>query len=374
MSVRDLDETLKLYYYNRCATCPVYPKKILVIDLDWTIVKPKSRNIHPKDYKDWIWWDKTVIPTLRKYSDHYVVIITNQAGDKYKDDIEGTVSTIFSEILNVVEFEALDIYICFGNDIYRKPNTTVLENYVFKNVIPEKILCVGDAAGRVSDFSDSDRKLGSNILKLLRCVYDINIKVPFYTPEEFFLGNSRIEKNEWRGFDPVKFMKDRKNQKPVDILGIENALIILVGPPASGKSTLAKRFHKELDAYVISKDKMKSNEKKFQKELEENISEKIIVLDATNSSAANRRIYINMYGNRGKILCYYMNESRDLYKHINIYRERIGGKRIPDVAINTYYSKLDEPNMDEGFNEIINVEFIPKFKSKREFCMFVQRS
>src|ERR1019366_8099317 len=57
---------------------------IASLDLDWTIVKPKSGNKFPRDYDDWM-----VLPGVKeKLNELYdsgwkIVIFTNQAGSSF---------------------------------------------------------------------------------------------------------------------------------------------------------------------------------------------------------------------------------------------------------------------------------------------------
>ena len=86
----------------------------------------------------------------------------------------------------------------------------------------EKSFYVGDAAGRKNDFSCSDRK------------FAFNIGINFYTPEEFFLNHKKEINFIFDGFNPYTYcqisddIKFKNNTKE---------LIILTGPPCSGKST-----------------------------------------------------------------------------------------------------------------------------------------
>mmetsp|Transcript_10512 Transcript_10512/g.17021 ORF Transcript_10512/g.17021 Transcript_10512/m.17021 type:complete len:110 (+) Transcript_10512:178-507(+) len=74
----------------------------------------------------------------------------------------------------------------------------------------------------------------------------------FYTPEEFFLKRAQ-EKFLWGGFDPEKFIHsctdidddgDGKGGEGGDQgmirPAMEQEIVVLVGPPASGKSRMAK--------------------------------------------------------------------------------------------------------------------------------------
>jgi len=46
-----------------------------------------------------------------------------------------------------------------------------------------------------------------------------------------------------------------------------------------------------------------------------------------------------------------------------------GGKirRIPKVAYNTYKKNFEQPSLSEGFSEIIQIDFLPDFRSDQDF-------
>ncbi len=105
---------------------------------------------------------------------------------------------------------------------------------------------IGDAAGRpalppkktrtwsggnTKDFADSDRK------------FAFNANIKFQTPEEFFL-DEPAEHFVYEGFDAVTW----KNQAgfasgtPIAVEGSDVELVLMVGWPASGKTSFAKAF------------------------------------------------------------------------------------------------------------------------------------
>lgn len=48
---------------------------------------------------------------------------------------------------------------------------------------------------------------------------------------------------------------------------------------------------------------------------------------------------------------------KELSLHLNKFRSLYGNKTIPPIAIHTFYSKYEEPNINEGFDEIIYHNF-----------------
>ena len=50
------------------------------------------------------------------------------------------------------------------------------------------------------------------------------------------------------------------------------------------------------------------------------------------------------------------------------------GEQVPGIAFNTYKSRYQEPDLSEGFSDVVKVNFIPHFKNQalREFyAMFM---
>lgn len=70
-----------------------------------------------------------------------------------------------------------------------------------------------------------------------------------------------------------------------------------------------------------------------------------------------------------------MNTPLELAKHLNYVRQnQTDGevRRIPEVGYNVYKSGYSEPTKEEGFCEIVQIDFIPLFNSKRDEALFKQ--
>eukprot|EP00299_Pterocystis_sp_00344_P013712 c6750_g1_i2.p1 GENE.c6750_g1_i2~~c6750_g1_i2.p1 ORF type:complete len:248 (-),score=72.24 c6750_g1_i2:407-1150(-) len=230
----------------------------------------------------------------------------------------------------------------------------------------------GDAAGRLAgwkagakkDFSCGDRK------------FALNVKLNFYTPEELFLSEPAITTFSWDGIDPRDVLAKIKANPPTllsDYTKPEKEMIIMVGLPASGKSTFTKRFF-EAKGYVrINQDTLKT-EAKCKKAAQEALEEgKSVVIDNTNPSKSKRATYLNLLDEDVTARCVWVRTPREICEHNNMFRERTQGvKHVPDIAYNMFKKNFEEPSTSEGFTEVITVDFCPFFKDEAEEQEFLQ--
>ncbi len=152
------DECGLLYYYTPSHP-KIYSDKILILDLDWTLIKPKSGKKQPVDSADWVFnMDLTQIAEYYKKG-WKIVIMSNQK--KYKpEDMIPKLTNILHQ-LGGFEIQSVDVLIAPKDDYYRKPSIgmwTYLSAHLNDN-IPinyKQSFMVGDAAGRKGDFSAGD--------------------------------------------------------------------------------------------------------------------------------------------------------------------------------------------------------------------------
>ena len=269
--------------------------KVASFDMDGTLVNPKSGAKFPKNRADWVWFHDSVPNKLKELSKegYRIVIFTNQAGvekNHVKDsDIMGKIVDL-AEVVGV-PFQAL---IACANDRFRKPHLTMWDHYVKDlngGVVPKDAFYCGDAAGRhkgwkdaktKKDFSCSDRKFAANC------------KMNFMTPEEVFLGEKPTTKWTWGSMDPKELLQ--KYEKPGKAVKIEpvkeQELVILMGPPASGKSTIAKAVF-EKNGYVRANNDDHGTKAKCLKICKEALANgKSVVIDNTNSNISVRSEYL----------------------------------------------------------------------------------
>jgi bifunctional polynucleotide phosphatase/kinase len=326
--------------------------KVAGFDFDFTLVKTKSGKKFPIDENDWELWHESIYQKLHQLvkNGFTLVIFSNQNGVGSGKVDENMVKSRFQ---NFIDYTKLP-WLCLAatqKDNLRKPNTGMWDLLFDKfKVNMKESFYVGDAAGRIKnyikgrpkDFSCSDRK------------FALNLNINFFTPEEYFLDETKTELFGHGSFDPFKY-KFTKNNLSIDKKDKE--LVILVGCPGSGKSTFYKKY---LSDYTrINQDKLKTKQKCIKNCKVALSNNESIVIDNTNPTIEIRKEFINLAKELGyTITCYVMDVNKEFAKHMNYFRhKKSNGKKklIPEIAYNVYFKKYDAPNTNEGINNIINV-------------------
>tara|TARA_Y100000389_G_scaffold183236_1_gene200524 strand:+ start:1658 stop:2584 length:927 start_codon:yes stop_codon:yes gene_type:complete len=292
----------------------VFRDKMVGLDYDWTIVNPKGGNTFPTYIDDWEWYSSTVPNKLKEYYDegYMLVIFTNQSKAWKCDQIK-----IVMDSLNI------PMFVVIARDKHEyKPNMILFETLFIDNkkIDKSKSFFIGDALGRENDFSDSDK------------VFAENIGIQYFAPEKIFLSN--------------KFIK-------YDITSIQlhdgPNIVIMVGYPGSGKTTVANEICNDKQYIHIKGDDYKSNTPKMIKASLEYIKvDKSIVFDATNSSIKKRKLYIDFAEKHNyNIECVHVSTPMDIsYKRSLIRKE---DKKVPKIAFSVYKKYYEEPTKEEGF-------------------------
>ncbi|EGD74947.1 hypothetical protein PTSG_12542 [Salpingoeca rosetta] len=340
-------------------------------DMDGTIIKTKSGRRFPTGPSDWVFWDDAVIKKLRDLHSNNtkIVFFTNQAGIEKKNTSVSSITSKIEDILETLGFP-VTVLVCTGHNHYRKPSIRLWEYFAEHcndggEIDLQRSVFVGDAAGRSKDWKPGMKKDFSCTDRM----FAANIGVPFHTPEEFFLDEPKATKYEWRAADPGKLLAASVSS-PRDMSHITKKappteMIVLVGSPASGKSTFAERHLKPHGYVIVNRDTlgtMAKCEKAAAKALEDGQS---VVVDNTNPDPASRAKFIQIATKHSvPVRCVELTTPRDVASHLNYFRAILtDGKRrrIPDVAFNSFRSKYKAPSAGEGFDEVIKVEFVPEF-------------
>jgi len=308
-----------------------YSKKIAAFDLDDTLINTKSGKKLAKEMTDWKLMNDKVKPKLQELvkNGYSIIIFTNQKGigkSGKVDEFEDKIKAIKDELgVN------LTAYVSLKDDYNRKPFPGMFEYHTSQHPVDKThSFYVGDAYSSVDAFSDSDYK------------FALNNKIPFYIADNYF-------KEE----NPTPYTKDIKS--PIEpyygkmdetkLAEINKAkYILLVSPPASGKSTFCAKY---LPSHLrLSKDDY-STPKLYKNAVKDAVSQgKSIVFDNTHATQKSRDEIISMLPKNAEVLYVVRNIPKDIAMYLNRYRyytTHNESKYLPDIAIHVWYKNYEEP-------------------------------
>lgn len=338
------------------SSTPVLPKDYLILgdenkckgerfaifDFDNTLVTTKNGSPFAKDRYDWTYRFSNVPLKLNNlYKQGYNVAIRTDQTKAFKIEM----------IKDVIADLKIPIFTIIGiSPQYKKPDVSLAAAYL-PNVEFSKSFYVGDAAGRKEDWSNVDLE------------FALSLGLDFKTPEEYFSSTPRKQPS------PVieKIKPDTHVQK--------DEIVIMVGIPGSGKSTIAKSML-PLGYEIISGDTAKTWQKMIaalKKSYEG--GKRRFVIDATNVTPEHRKRYIDFGDSVGlPSKCIYV----DTPVKVALARNELRDKKVPPVAIHILNKKLIVPSESEGctveiYNDTGKVEMkrqetmkTPILKDKKE--------
>ncbi|KAJ8109817.1 hypothetical protein OPT61_g7175 [Boeremia exigua] len=333
-------------------------RRIAAFDFDSTLVTPASGKKFGRDASDWKWWHSSVPNKLTQlHKEGYLLaIISNQGGISLKSDPK----TIKSDQKRLADFKSkvstvlgqldlpITVYAATGRDEYRKPR-----DHFF----------VGDAGGReaVAGISPKDHS----------CVdrnFAANVGLPFHTPEEYFL--EQTPQPFARDFDPITFIGNSAERSTpanpgftrTDVLDI----VLLVGSPGAGKSSFYWKHLQPLGYGRVNQDILKTREKCVKAAttlMDEGTS---VVVDNTNADQDVRAVWVKLAKKYSvPIRCILFTapaklcEHNDTVRALNLGSDTNPEKRsmLPKLAFTSFASRYRAPKLEEGFKEIIKVDF-----------------
>lgn len=274
---------------------------VVAFDLDWTL-SYNERHLFPKETTD-----IQILPNRRKVLEdlikngYTVVIFTNQFG-KNADRV--------LTFLNKLKLPIF-VYVATGKDSYRKPCIGMFTEFMHDIEIKiNKLYFVGDALGRPQDFDDSDKKFAEKI------------GATILSPEEVF---------------PPSKLPD---------LSPTGQVIIMVGPPGSGKTTFYRKYLKNqrFDFLHVNQDQLKTKQKVLSTLKMFLSTGKSIVIDSTNP---DRSEYYKLIKEPYTITVLHF--VRDGYGWNKL---REGNKKVPDIVYHIYYKKFVPFSEDENIYKI----------------------
>ncbi|CAD7974904.1 unnamed protein product [Amoebophrya sp. A25] len=369
--------------------------RVASFDMDWTLINTKSGSQHPKDANDWKWAPTPAhMPEVPQRlaelitGNNYdcIVVFSMQGGiekGKTKEtDIKAKIASMWDSLCQTSP--ALKDTVCFcaspGESIYRKPcvggwdllfgNGSGIQHAV------DGSFFVGDAAGRpktkarAKDFSDTDFK------------FALNVGIKFKLPEWFF----NLDKNAMDdvpsestfSFRPSYHLANGAAQTGTSPLGMKlrnslfdanlgkKEMIVFVGAPASGKSSLTAQMlegNNVVDYVVINQDKLKTVPKCEAAAKEALKNGKSVIIDNQNKEKAKRKNWIALAKEMkcDRVRAVYFDVSKDFCFHMNHVRARLPGtdthglkrERVPSMVIHTFFKYAEKPQTAEGFSEVL---------------------
>lgn len=340
---------------------------VAAFDLDHTLVRPKSKRKFAKDSDDWTFMEINGAGVLKSMKilcalGYQIVIFSNQ---KNAVDPELRINNILGALAE--EGVRAVAYAATADDKYRKPRLGMLEEFQKDYPNSGPLWYCGDAAGRRDDFSASDYAFVYNFTGKIGSRF-----LDFVTPEELF-NDKMSEKLQvlcqresplkdsfgWRTmrqpvFDWKKTRPDLVRQPaPGDSIspdgvietfdpGSRGLLVIFVGYPASGKTTLARRLGEHLGAKVLSHDIQGAKCVKICKEsLAKGVS---VIIDGCNGTDIARTRYKKDVPSE-KVHTVQMLATMEQAMLLNQRRSwgPDGPKPIPDIAFRAFAKRFEDP-------------------------------
>lgn len=169
-----------------------FNQKVLLCDLDGTLIETKSGKTFPEDVNDWK-FKPYIKEAIQEYAPRYIFIISNQGGIEkgFVDEKEFYVKfhRIIDEIKTWGDFIVDGTFCPYNNQecVDRKPNTGMVDffrqacvmGYDFDN---QHALMIGDASGLEGQFSNTDLQCARNAgIKYTDVKYFIEAMVPCLT-------------------------------------------------------------------------------------------------------------------------------------------------------------------------------------------------
>lgn len=321
-----------------------FRNKLIMLDLDNTLITVKSGKKFPIDENDWKWLYDNVKSTLQTYynNDYCIIIMSNQGGINKGIQSADSWMKKLNTIINEIDFD-IRVFCSTGHNKYRKPFPTFFDEFIPYDIrssldYKNSFFC-GDAAGRKGDFNDTDYKFAYNCM------------LNFKTPEEFFLGENVVIPKIKYEFPKIT------SELEYEIKFKEKDMIIMVGYPGSGKSFVSKDLNNKLKYEIVNQDILKTKQKCINLAEKLMILNKSLIIDCTNPDILSRKNWIDLakkYNYNIKVI--QMTTNLAISNHNNHYRfYKTGRELVPEIAYRFFKSKYQEPKLEEGINEIIKI-------------------
>ena len=312
--------------------------KILSLDLDHTIIRPKGNTKFPKFPSDWkLMYDNTLLK-LREYQDngYTLSIFTNPRKEtELRVNQHKQIRELFAAVGLNIRF-----YVAW-KDGGVKPGLGMWNAFVkdlnYPDVDMENSIYVGDAAGRENDYSSCDRAFAKNI------------GIPYRTPEQFFSGITEEVPFTWKGCISQEQLINTECERFIP--ETKQMMLVCCGPPASGKSTFSKGLPENFKRFSLDEITKSKAKKAIHKSYLDGHS---IIVDSTNPTKQHRKEWFDLIPNDiPKKIVYFITP------RINCeYSNQLRVKPVPKLVYSIFFKKLEEPTGDN----VIVQNYTPHFQ------------
>ncbi|KZP29992.1 PNK3P-domain-containing protein [Athelia psychrophila] len=362
--------------------------KVAVFDLDGTVIV--QQHWSKANEGQWKWWNSKVPLKLKElHNDGFSIVLLSNQAQRNAGALKAWEAKKIPNVAAACPDLPFRIFGAKEKDGFRKPMPGVW--YELQKIFAEHgvdidksvSFFVGDAAGRPTDFSSSDRKWAENV------------GLAFKTPEEFFVGAAHKELPPLVGFHVSQLKKTTSRVTPSNTrllppLSAKTTkrpieLVLFVGYPCLGKSSFYRSQFEPAGYKHVNQDILKRREKCI-KIVEESLANgESCVVDNTNRDIATRQFYINVAKRLDiPVRCFKFDGSAELAWHNNLYRaynrapsnaqDETKREVLPYAAISSFASAYEEPTTSEGFSEIrtVNWVFEGSEEAERRWSMWLQ--
>jgi len=348
-------------------------------DFDGTLVVTQSGATFARSVRDWKWIFPQVPARLRALRDagHRLIIFSNQTV-RFKEQM------IADALEDAGVREATYVFVAFDK-ASKKPGTAMYERAfphlsaslqsrcwptepsaptwsadgrlrlanqlgAFGSVRhPPGSFFVADALGRPGDWSDTDRRFAEAV------------GLPYFGPHEFFDddGGEEKEKKETETETETAL----RMQEVIDNTDTATVtVVVLVGSPASGKSTLCDGWRADMADIVILRgdDPELRTEPRMLRAMRDHVLDarrqqerKVVVMDATHGTAAKRTKAATDARQAGAdaVVCVWVNT--DMRECLARNKNANRTKPVPPIAIHAFWKRFEAPVFEEeGFDRL----------------------